>query len=44
MKKLESDGLGKIKKKETHRGASAVSNHISIYGLYIKEVCICALK
>ena len=25
MKKLESDGLGKIKKKETHRGASAVS-------------------
>ena len=26
MKKLENDGLGKIKKKEAHRGASAVSN------------------
>ena len=25
-KKLENDGLGKIKKKEAHRGASAVSN------------------
>ena len=26
MKKLENDGLGKIKKKEAHRVASAVSN------------------
>lgn len=30
MKKLEADGLGRLKTKELHRGAAAVS-HICVY-------------
>ena len=33
MKKLESSGLGKIKKKEAHRGASAVRVHTNTHPL-----------